>query len=142
MLDLYHVCEHLALAAPTCAQNEKPQRWLNRQKNKLLKGKAAQVIAELAAKSEPETAPEKQAPVRAAHRYLSNRSDQLDYINALASGMPVGTGIIESGHKHIIQSRLKGSGMAWLPKHAEAIAKARAWRATYGIGEKSIRQAA
>ncbi|RLA47704.1 MAG: ISKra4 family transposase, partial [Gammaproteobacteria bacterium] len=77
-----------------------------------LKGKAHQLIDELEAKSEPLTVPEEQAPVRIAHRYLAARAYQLDYPRALAQGLPVGTGMIESAHKQVIQKRLKGPGMA------------------------------
>ncbi|HLS28049.1 MAG TPA: hypothetical protein VK041_05320 [Opitutales bacterium] len=39
LLDLYHVCDYLDAAAPACTRKENPKRWLQRQKNKLLKGK-------------------------------------------------------------------------------------------------------
>ena len=130
VLDLYHVLEYLWAAAETCAQKESPGRWCRRQKNKLLKGKAHQLIDELEAKSEPLSVPEEQAPVRIAHRYLAARAHQLDYPRALAQGLPVGTGMIESAHKQIIQKRLKGPGMAWLPQHAHLFIQARAKRAT------------
>lgn len=130
VLDLYHVCDYLCAAAESCARREKPKRWLQRQKNKLLKGKNDQVLQELAAKAEPAHISEERAPVRAAHRYLSARQNQLGYRDALARGLPVGTGMIESAHKQIIQKRLKGPGMAWLPRNANNLIQARAQRAT------------
>jgi hypothetical protein len=45
-------------------------------------------------------------------RYLENRLDQLDYPSALAVGLPVGSGLIESGNRHLLQARLKLAG-AW-----------------------------
>ncbi|NRA28539.1 MAG: hypothetical protein HRU10_14995, partial [Opitutales bacterium] len=80
----------------------------------LLKGKASQVIAELEEKSEGAEVPDEQSPVRLAYRYLNTRNEQLDYLKALENKLPVGTGMIESAHKQIIQQRLKGPGMAWL----------------------------
>lgn len=130
LLDLYHACDYLDAAAPSCARREKPKRWLQRQKNKLLKGKKEQVIQELADKREPAHVPDELAPVRVAHRYLATRQHQLDYPEALRRNLPVGTGMIESAHKQIIQKRLKGPGMAWLPANADALIKARAQRAT------------
>jgi hypothetical protein len=50
---------------------------------------------------------EEEAPVRNAHRYVSNRQDCLDYPRALALGLPIGSGMIESGHRHVLQARLK-----------------------------------
>jgi hypothetical protein len=66
--------------------------------------------------------------VRAAHRSLSNRSDTLDYAAALAAGLPIGSGLIESGHQHVFQARLKLPGCAWLPPNAESIAQLRVLR--------------
>jgi hypothetical protein len=142
LLDLYHVCEYLAEAAPRCAQKESPRRWSRRQKNKLRKGKAAQVIEELRAKSEPAQVPEELAPVRQAYRYLHTRADQLDYPGALRRDLPVGTGMIESAHKQIVQQRLKGPGMAWLAENADALIRARALRATAIQNQESLTSAA
>jgi hypothetical protein len=130
LLDICHVYGYLAPAAESCAQQEKPTRWLKRQKNKLLKGKSQQVIEELRQKSEAPDLPDEQAPVRVAHRYLSARTNQIDYPAAIERDLPVGTGMIESAHKQIIQKRIKGPGMAWLPKNAHALIQARAARAT------------
>jgi hypothetical protein len=59
--------------------------------------------------------------VRACHRYLSNRLDQLDYQGALAQGLPIGSGEIESAPRYIVQQRLKRPGAWWTPDNAEAI---------------------
>jgi hypothetical protein len=142
VLDLYHVCEYLDGASERCAHREKPKRWLQRQKNKLLKGRKDQLIAELAAKSEPATLPDELAHVRTAHRYLAAREHQLDYPQAQKRGLPVGTGMIESAHKQIIQKRLKGPGMAWLSHNADALIKARAHRANDIQNPKSHKIAA
>ena len=53
------------------------------------------------------------APVRACYRYISNRPDFLDYQGALAAGLPIGSGAIESAHRYVIQSRLKRAGAWW-----------------------------
>ncbi len=63
-----------------------------------------------------------------AHRYLSNRTDCLDYPRALRLGLPIGSGLIESGHKHVLQARLKKGG-AWLTSNAELLANLRVLRA-------------
>ena len=61
------------------------------------------------------------APVRACHRYLSNRLDHLDYQGALATGLPIGSGEIESAHRYVVQQRLKRPGAWWTPDNAEAM---------------------
>lgn len=125
LIDFYHVCEYLAAASESCALREKPKRWLGRQAKLLKKGKAGKVIANLEKRLETSATPEEDAPVRAAWRYLNNRIDYLDYPKALAAGLPIGTGMIESVNGHVIQDRLKGRGMAWLADNAQAIAQAR-----------------
>jgi hypothetical protein len=53
----------------------------------------------------------------------------LDYPRALALGLPIGSGMIESGHRHVLQARLKKAGTAWLRDHADQIAHLRVLRA-------------
>ena len=130
LIDFYHVCEYLAAASQSCALKETPKRWSGRQATLLKKGKADKVIANLEKSLEPEGTAEDEAPVRAAWRYLSNRIDNLDYPRAIALGLPIGTGMIESAHGHVLQERLKGRGMAWLRQNAQAIAQARAYEAS------------
>ena len=68
------------------------------------------------------------APVRAAHRYLSNRPDTFDYPAAIAAELPIGSGHIKSGHKHVLQAQLKIPGAAWFPSNAETMAQLRVLR--------------
>jgi hypothetical protein len=68
---------------------------------------------------EPESVADKDAPVRACARYISNRTDFLDYQGALAAGLPIGLGEIESAHRYIIQSRLKRAGAWWTMDNLE-----------------------
>jgi hypothetical protein len=124
LVDFFHVCEYLGAAAPHGQEG-----WLEKQKERLKTNRHELVIAELEGRIEAETTPEQDAPVRAAHRYLSNRTHVMDYQGALAQGLPIGSGMIESGHKHIFQSRLKIPGAAWLRSTAQVIAHARAARA-------------
>ena len=39
-----------------------------------------------------------------AYRYLNNRRDCLDYKSALKNDLPIGSGLIESGHRHVLQA--------------------------------------
>lgn len=68
-------------------------------------------------------------PVTACARYIRNRWSQLDYQGALARGLPIGSGEIESAHRYIIQKRLKLPGAWWTPHHIEAMLALRIKRA-------------
>jgi len=47
--------------------------------------------------------------------YLEPRLAQLQYPTFRARGYPIGSGIVESANKVVVQDRLKGSGMHWAP---------------------------
>lgn len=87
------------------------------------------VIDNLSAFIEDESIDDKQAPVRVCHRYLSNRTDQLDYRNALENGLPIGSGEIESAHRYVIQKRLKLSGAWWKASNVNPMLSLRVVRA-------------
>jgi len=128
LLDFYHVCEYLAAAAPACRPRS-PNPWRKTQQRRLKRGAVQLAIKTLAQNLEPTSLPEEQAPVHTAHRYLSSRRDQLDYPRAMHLGFPIGSGLIESGHRHLVQARLKAPGTAWLPDNADDIAQLRVLRA-------------
>jgi hypothetical protein len=128
LCDFFHVSEYLAAAAPVCRPNQ-PDQWRHTQHKRLKRGAAPEVIAALTPHLEPQATPDEEAPVRRGHRYLSNRLDCLDYPGALALGLPIGSGMIESGHRHVLQARLKKAGTAWLHDHADQIAHLRVLRA-------------
>jgi len=128
LLDFFHVSEYLADAGKMIRPH-RPQTWLKTQQNRLKRGATEPVMKELGKYRETPEVEEEHAPVRAAHRYLGNRLDQLDYPRAKAMGLPIGSGLIESGHRHVIQARLKIPGAAWLPENAEVMAQMRVVRA-------------
>lgn len=127
LCDFFHVCEYLAAAAKSIAPDQE-QAWNALQKKRLKESSFEIVIAELATHREPEEISDDKAPVRAAWRYLSNRRDSLDYAGALEKDLPIGSGLIESGHKHVLQARLKKAGTAWLESSAHLFSQLRILR--------------
>ncbi len=124
LVDFYHISEYLAAAGKSCRPTN-PRQWLKTQQRRLKKGRWAQVITELENNQESKSTPEKEAPVRCALRYLKNRKNHLFYDEAIQSGLPIGSGTVESAHKHVLQNRMKKAGMAWLPTTAESMVQAR-----------------
>jgi hypothetical protein len=125
-VDLYHVCEYLAAAAPDPAH---AKGFVDPLREALRAGHHAEVLATLRTREEPADCPDEKAPVRAALRYLGNRTEQLDYAYALAHDLPVGSGLIESGHRHVIQARIKKAGAWWTQANAHALCQLRTLRA-------------
>ena len=128
LCDYFHVSEYLAAAAVAC-RPKNPEQWRQTQQGRRKRGALAKVMGELAQHLEPSAVPDELAPVRHGHRYLHNRTDCLDYPRALRLGLPIGSGMIESGHRHVLQARLKKAGAAWLLDTADKIASLRVLRA-------------
>ena len=125
-VDYYHVNEHLSAAADHIAPASKGQ-WLHRQHGYLLNGQAEKTLRELARHCEPEA--QEEAPVRAVYQYIHKRKDHLDYAGAIADGLPYGSGETESGHRHVIQQRLKIAGAWWSIDNADRMLRLRTTRA-------------
>lgn len=128
LVDFYHVSEYLAAAGQAIAQAG-GEGWLRTQQERLKKNQAAEVLAALARFREPEAVADPEAPVRRCERYLSERRAYLDYAGAIAAGLPIGSGEIESGHRSVVQARLKISGAWWLVENAEKMLALRVMRA-------------
>jgi len=131
LCDFYHVSEYLAGAAVPLAGSQSKQ-WLGWAQGLLKDNRLPEVLEELALKLEPPAVREEEAPIRACFRYLDKRRDQLDYQGAIESGLPIGSGEVESGHRSVIQERLKISGAWW---SAENAAHMLALRVTRSNGE-------
>jgi hypothetical protein len=120
LIDFYHVCEYLGAASKTVAPGEAAGKaWTEAQKDALKTGRADAVLSALFPHCESPDVSDEQAPVRACHRYLSARRGQLNYREAIAEGLPIGSGEIESAHRYVAQKRLKLPGAWWLVEHAE-----------------------
>ena len=120
MIDFYHVCEYLAAASAAVAPDPVARSlWMETQKDALKSGRLDAVLRALAGHCEPPEVDDERAPVRTCHRYLGARADQLNYRQALAEGLPIGSGEIESAHRYVAQQRLKRPGAWWCVEHAE-----------------------
>ncbi|HEU5375135.1 MAG TPA: ISKra4 family transposase [Ktedonobacteraceae bacterium] len=57
--------------------------------------------------------------------YLQKRESLMQYPQYQARGWPIGSGMVESANKLVVQARLKGSGMHWATPHVNPML---AWR--------------
>ncbi|MBU0500997.1 MAG: hypothetical protein KJ558_06710 [Gammaproteobacteria bacterium] len=92
-------------------------------------GACEAVLDALAPHLEPPTVADKDAPVRACQRYIRNRPVQFDHAGALAAGLPIGSGKIESTHRYVIQERMKIPGAWWKIENADKMLALRTLRA-------------
>lgn len=127
LIDFFHLSDYLAAASETC-RPQSPKRWLKTQQARLKRGAAALVMKALESNLESEAIADELSPVRCCHRYLGNRLDCVDYPRAIEAQLPIGSGLIESGHRHVLQARLKRPGTAWLQENADDLAQLRVIR--------------
>jgi hypothetical protein len=78
---------------------------------------------------EGKTKEAEETPPEECYRYINNRKHSLDYKSALEKNLPIGSGEVESGHRHVIQKRLKIAGAWWRPMNAEYMLSLRVLRA-------------
>jgi Uncharacterised protein family (UPF0236) len=126
LIDFYHVSEYLAAAALTVAPG-KERAWRRRQQGRLLDNRPGPILRGL--EKHREALGSKEHPVGDAAQYLRERLEHLDYAGARRRHLPIGSGEIESGHRHVIQHRLKLSGAWWTERNLESMLQLRVARA-------------
>jgi hypothetical protein len=143
LVDFYHLCDYLSAAGEVIAGNDKPA-WMEEKKGWLKDNRWKDVLAALRPCLEPAHVSDPEAPVRACFRYLSNHSNFLDYKGALAAGLPIGSGEIESGHRYVFQNRLKIAGGWWKTENLRKMIALRVLRANRGWADywSNVHQAA
>ena len=129
LTDFYHVSDYVAAAAEAIVGKDEKRGWLKQHQQHLKENRVGEVLAALRPQLESAGVADAQAPVRVCARYLVNRLEYLDYQGAIEKGLPIGSGEIESGHRCVIQARLKISGAWWKEENAEQMLRLRVVRA-------------
>lgn len=88
-------------------------------------------------------------PARAAaehsHAYLAKREAQIQYRQFKAEHLPIGSGIVESANKLVVEARCKGAGMHWRPENVNRILALRCadqsglWETTATFAQEQLR---
>ena len=115
ILDLPHVAEHLHAVGQALYGEATPQAraWLEEQVAQLKTEGPGPVLARLREVAAT-------VPAGAPHlAYLEKRAAQMDYPQFQAAGWPIGSGMVESANKLVVEDRLKGSGMHWERSHVD-----------------------
>ncbi len=117
ILDFPHAAEHVSAAARRAFGAEQPllSPWLAQQLHELKHGDPDRVRAALRALPAVRVAgPDGlHCPRDEALSDLTKRRAQIAYAAFQAAGLPIGSGVVESANKLVVEARLKGSGMHW-----------------------------
>jgi hypothetical protein len=106
LVDFFHICEYLAEASSWCNDVD-PKGWLEEKKKMMQAGSSAQLLCELKIKLSQLEAVSDDNGLAKCVRYMEKRAKHLDYAQAKQAELPIGSGEIESSHRHIVQKRLK-----------------------------------
>jgi hypothetical protein len=127
ILDFYHASERLyELAEALFGHTPQAKAWARKWSGQLKRGRARALLAEVHryllgkdCKDMKET--QKQ------HDYFRRHQEKgrLDYVLFRAHRLPIGSGVVESLIRQVVNLRLKSSGKFWLLETAEAFLHAR-----------------
>jgi len=124
ILDFTHAADavidaaHIAFGQGTAAC----AAWIGPQLHELRHGEAKQVLAAMAMLVAVDgLTPTDVEAILARRSYLARREGQIQYAAFARAGYCIGSGIVESANKHVVQARLKGAGMQWAPASVNAL---------------------
>jgi hypothetical protein len=121
IIDWAHSSSYVAQAAQALFSDPgEAADWRGAQLNLLLHGDPQGVLDELCfqlGRCGPGT--DQEAVVVTSLGYLAKRLDQIQYRQYREAGLPIGSGIVESANKVVVEQRLKGAGMRWKDEHVD-----------------------
>jgi hypothetical protein len=116
ILDFYHAAQNLWKGAKSWldGRTQQARHWFTTARRRLRQSQVKDVLADLQAALELEGLPD---PARETltnlYNYLDKHRDHMDYAKFKELGLPIGSGMVESACKWLIQQRFKGVGMRW-----------------------------
>lgn len=125
ILDYYHLKENVYGFAEYLHPNNEDQReqWSENILNEIEKGNVDEVIENLPENIDIEDDNNQYVPN--LRTYLQNNKDRINYEEYRDQGFYIGSGAVESGHKKVIQQRLKQPGMHWDKDNCQSVASLR-----------------
>ena len=121
IIDFAHTQAYLARAGKAVWGEESPQfkQWYEAACHRLKHKPPQRTISNLRLLQQKVKTDEQAADVDGALYYIQKRKEMMDYAHFRRLRYPIGSGCVESGHKVVAHSRLKGAGMRWAPHHVD-----------------------
>lgn len=127
VLDFYHAVQHLyKLGEALFGTTAKGKAWAKKWAKKLKKGGAAALVNQIKRLLVNEMGQD-QEKVQTEYNFFQGHQLQgrLDYAYFKEQKLPIGSGVVESLIRQVVNLRLKGCNKAWLEENAEAFLHAR-----------------
>jgi hypothetical protein len=123
ILDWHHAVEHLWAAAHALhgEGTDACRAWVEPLKGHLWEGRIDTLLQELSRTHKTLRSPGKRQAIQGLCTYITNHKEQMAYDQFRARGLDIGSGLIESACKTVVQQRLKLPGARWQVAHAQRI---------------------
>lgn len=124
VVDYYHACEHLheVAAIPKDWTDADRKKWVERIEKHLYAGRVERVIESI----EALRVGRRGTAVGKCIGYFDTHRNRMRYEDFRQRGLPIGSGAVESAVRRVVNLRMKGNSIYWLPGHAEALLHLRA----------------
>ncbi len=116
VLDFYHAVQNVWKGARAWldGRTKQSREWFAIAREKIKNGKVASVIAEIREEISVKELPDETRKIlENLIVYLETHTEHMSYDKFKAMGFPIGSGMVESTCKWLIQQRFKGVGMRW-----------------------------
>jgi len=138
ILDWHHAVEHAVDCGKVLLGEESPWLllWQQRAQTLLSEGPDS-IVAELM-ECIPEVEKRRRDRAEALEAlnnlvgYYRNNERRMNYRLLREEGLPIGSGAVESAHRHVLQTRMKRAGQRWSLRNARRMARLRAAYRTAG----------
>lgn len=114
ILDFYHAAQNLWKGAKAMfdGRTKKAREWFKKARHNLRTGNSEKVLDEIKINSK-NLEGESNKTAKNLLAYLQDHKDHIEYDKYKDSGLPIGSGMVESACKWLIQQRFKCVGMRW-----------------------------
>lgn len=120
ILDFAHAAEHISAIGTALWGEGSPQAgvWVQEHLHRLKEHGPSEVLSEVRCQQAARSA---DSTLEVHLGYLVKRVAQMQYPAYVAAGWPIGSGMVESANKLVVEARLKGSGMHWARGHVNTM---------------------
>ena len=116
VLDFYHAAQNVWSGVKVWldGRTTRCQNWFSDARHRLRHGQTNDVLDDIKAAAALPGLPESaQESLTKLYNYLDKHRDHIQYDKLKEMGFPIGSGLVESTCKWLIQQRFKGVGMRW-----------------------------
>jgi len=123
IVDWYHASQHVWECGKALHGEGTPETatWVESILDLLHDGQVRMILQRLGDERSATRSPAKREALSGLITYVTNQDARLAYDRFRAEGFDIGSGRVEAACKQLVAQRLKGVGMAWSPRGAQAV---------------------